>query len=79
MSRQRQIKPFFLVITDRDKGLFNVIGPMSDDTSWNDRVCKAQESGRQVNCHNPNLYSRESIITAVEKQLGLKYTDIQVV
>ena len=79
MPRQRKIEPFYLVITDRDKRIFNVVGPMTDDTSWNDRVCAAQDSGRQVNCHNPNLYSKESIITSVENHLGLKYTETLIV
>lgn len=79
MPRQRKIEPFFLVITDHDKGIFNVVGPMTDDTSWNDRVCEAQKARRQVNCHNPNINSKESIITSGEKQLGLKYTEILIV
>jgi hypothetical protein len=48
-------------------------------TSWNDRVCAAQKADRQVNCHNPNLYSKESIITIMENKLGLKYTEALIV
>lgn len=53
MLPKRQIVPFHLVIIDRDKALFNVVGQMTDDTSWNERVCDAQKNGRQVNCHAP--------------------------
>jgi len=75
MSRIKHIDPFFLVITDRDKGLFNVVGPMTDDNPWNERVCAAQNEGRHVNCQNPNLQNRETIIAMVKQQLGLEYTD----
>lgn len=79
MPRRRQIEPFLLVITDRDRGLFNVIGPMIDDTAWNDRVCEAQRQGRQVNCDVPRQNSKETVIALMKRQLGLEYTDEQLV
>jgi hypothetical protein len=76
MTRHRRIEPFFLVITDRDKGLFNVIGPMTDDTMWNNMVSEEQDKGRNVKCHNPGLkQSKLEIITNIQTQLGLKFTD----
>lgn len=50
MPRSRRIDPFCLVVVDRDRRTFTVEGPMSDDTSWVNAVCRAQEAGRQVNC-----------------------------
>lgn len=75
MPRQKQIKPFYLVITDRDKGLFTVIGPTTDDTLWENDIEEAQKAGRQVNCYTHNLYNREDIIIYTEQQQGLKYTN----
>ncbi len=76
MPRPKSIAPFFLVVTDRDKGLFNVIGPMSDDTSWNRRVCLAQDQGRAINCHTPGKgRTKEEIIAAASSSLGLRFTE----
>ena len=46
-------REFLLVVTDRDKNIFTVEGPMSDDTRWIEAVCAAQDAGRRVNCHTP--------------------------
>lgn len=75
MPRKRRIEPFFLIITDRDQKLFNVVGPMTDDTLWNERVCKAQERQRQVNCQSIELRERAEVIAEVKRQLGLEYSD----
>lgn len=46
MSQQ----PFYLIVTDKDKGTFSVEGPMVDDRPWNHVVVTAQKSGRRVRC-----------------------------
>lgn len=31
-------KHFHLLLTDHDRGLFTIVGPMTDDTEWNRRI-----------------------------------------
>jgi hypothetical protein len=72
MPRPR-IEPFLLVIVDDDQHAFSVVGPMTDDTNWNNRVCDAQAKGRQVRCHAPGRsQTREQIIDYFQES-GLKY------
>jgi hypothetical protein len=47
-----KISPFYLVVIDDDRKLFNVIGPMVDDTSWTNRVARAQDEGLNVRCQS---------------------------
>jgi hypothetical protein len=76
MPRQRRIDPFFLVLKDEDRDLFTVVGPMTDDTPWINRVCQAQDQGRQVRCFTPGAsQTREQVIANVKQELKLKYTD----
>lgn len=76
MPRSSRIDPFYLVLKDEDRGLFTVVGPLTDDTRWNDRVCRAQEVGRKIRCFTPaRERTRESIIRSVREQLQLEYTD----
>jgi hypothetical protein len=49
MSR-KQIDPFFLIVVDRDQGIFSVEGPMTDDTEWVEAVVGAQKTGRDIHC-----------------------------
>jgi hypothetical protein len=48
--RRKQIEPFFLVIVDRNKRIFSVEGPMTDDTEWAKAVVAAQKTGREIHC-----------------------------
>ncbi len=35
---------------DDDRKEFSVEGPMTNDTTWNEAVCRAQEQRRHVRC-----------------------------
>src|ERR1700751_775319 len=59
MPRERHIKPFYLIITDKDNGTFCVEGPMTDDRLWNHAVVVAQKLGRQVCCATASDLSAE--------------------
>ena len=48
------LKPFYLIVTDKDKETFSVEGPMTDDRQWNHAVVAAQKSGRRVRCAPAN-------------------------
>jgi hypothetical protein len=70
------IEPFYLIITDSDKGVFNIVGPMKDDTNWNKKVCDEQDKGRHVKCQSANnALSLEELKRRVSMQLSLKHTD----
>jgi len=69
-----RIAPFLLVIVDDDRHLFSVVGQMTDDTSWNQRVCDAQDRGRGMRCHTPGRsQTRDEVINGAV-QMGLKNT-----
>jgi hypothetical protein len=76
MPKARRVEPFLLVLKDEDRSIFTVVGPMSDDTSWNDRVCNAQAQKRQVTCYTADhTLSRDQVIVEVARSLGLRYVD----
>lgn len=70
------IKPFLLIVTDRDKQVFTVEGPMMDDRPWNDAVVAAQNAGRQVNCSTPGEgLTRAAVIQSWQKTYGQKLVE----
>lgn len=76
MPRPRRVEPFLLVLKDEDKGIFTVVGPMTDDTPWIDRISKAQERKRQVTCYTADrALSRAEVIANAERFLKLRYVD----
>lgn len=60
-SRPAPMKPFTLIVTDRDANTFSVEGPMVDDNPWTAAVVEAHNLGRQVNCHVPGGSARSSV------------------
>ena len=46
------LKEFYYYITDRDKMLFNCIGPITNDAELNSKVVEAQKSGRNVRANS---------------------------
>ena len=73
-------EPFFLVVVDRDKGVFNVFGPVSDDAPYVREVNVAQLKGRNVDLHNPGEFAAlQDVIDAVRRQLGFAYSDDPIV
>jgi hypothetical protein len=79
MPRQRKIDSFYIVVTDRDKGIFNVLGPMNDDRPINKKVCLAQDRGRKVNCHTAGHTDHNLIVASTKSQFGLEYTDTPII
>ena len=67
------VKPFLLVVVDRDKSEFAIEGPMTDDRPWNDVVVAAQNSGRRVICHMPGEgQTKEAVAQSMTTASGLK-------
>lgn len=58
---RRKQTQFHLVIVDEDRSTFAVEGPMLDDTTWNNAVCEAQQSGRRVRCFSTGADRPEAI------------------
>jgi hypothetical protein len=76
MPRARRVEPFLLVLKDEDKGIFTVVGPMTDDTPWIDRISKAQERKRQVTCYTADRgLACAEVIANAERFLKLRYVD----
>ena len=70
---------FLMIVIDRDKRVFNVLGPMTDDRVIGQAVCDAQDAGRQVNCHTIKDKSRESLIESYGRDSGFKFTEEPIV
>jgi hypothetical protein len=74
MPRSRRTSPFFLVVADRDNGVFTVEGPMIDDTPWNKAVVRAQNNGRNVKCCNGGS-SYDEAVGAYRREYGLRFVE----
>ncbi len=53
-------QPFFLVVTDQDRGVFTIEGPMTDDRRWHDAAAHARRQERHVVC-GPTGADREAL------------------
>jgi hypothetical protein len=59
---KKELKRFYLCVVDSDNKVFSVEGPMSNDESWNEAICRAQSAGRSVHCfsvHGPDRMAIE--------------------
>jgi hypothetical protein len=66
---------FFLVLVDEDRKLFNIVGPMTDDTAWGRKIVELQESGKNVRCFALAAdRSVDEIVALYSRQTGYKYT-----
>lgn len=50
MSDARQPAPFYLIVTDHDRGVFAVEGPMTDDRPWNEAASYARNRQHRITC-----------------------------
>ena len=75
MSSKRNMG-HLLYIVDYDKQIFNIIGPLKDDTLWNKKVIEAQKAGRDVRCFSgPDNEDREYGAREYSKQMGFTFTE----
>jgi len=77
MTRPRNPSPFLIGICDEEKRVFNVVGPMTDDTQWIDRVSVAQSQGRRVSIQGtPSVpMTREEYIAEIARFTRYAYTN----
>ena len=71
----RKVTPFYLIIGDHDRKLFNVIGPMTNDTHLTSEVYKAQQTGRNIYCTSAKGTTKEAAIEKYQSQFGYTYTE----
>jgi hypothetical protein len=74
MPRSLPAHLFFLIVSDRDRRIFTVEGPMSDDRPWNKAVARAQDAGREVKRCNGGS-NRDEAIRAYSGAYGLKFVE----
>jgi hypothetical protein len=58
----------WVLVTDSDKNIFSLHGPMPDATYWMDKTVAAQTAGRQVHCST--IPGSEDRIGIVERALA---------
>lgn len=75
MPRQRRVEAFYLVLVDHDNKVFNIVGPMSDDTDWNKSISELQHASRKVNCFSvPSDKLLDDIIHSYSGQTGYTFS-----
>jgi hypothetical protein len=50
LSAASTAQPFYLIVTDPDRGVFAVEGPMTDDKHWQDAARDARNHQRRITC-----------------------------
>ena len=50
MPRDEPGQPFFLIVTDHDRSVFAVEGPMTDDRPWQSAAREARNHRRRIAC-----------------------------
>jgi hypothetical protein len=48
MPRDDPDQPFYLIVTDHDRGVFSVEGPMADDRPWNEAAREARNHQHRI-------------------------------
>jgi hypothetical protein len=54
----------YLIVTDHDRGVFSVEGPMTDDRPWESAARYARDHERRVTAAAPSVLSTHSAIPA---------------
>ena len=50
MPRDDPNQPFYLIVTDHDRGVFAVEGPMMDERPWREAATYARNHRRRIVC-----------------------------
>jgi len=61
MPPDESSQPFFLIVTDHDRGVFAVEGPMTDDRPWNEAASYARNHQGYTNALSSRLPAGRSI------------------
>lgn len=60
MADEEPTQPFYLIVTDHDRGVFCVEGPMTDDRPWYDAATYARNLERRIVC-GPSGADRDAL------------------
>jgi hypothetical protein len=60
MPRDEPAQPFYLIVTDHDRGVFAVEGPMTDDRGWQAAAREARNHQRRIAC-GPSGADRDAL------------------
>ena len=50
MPGSEPTQPYYLIVTDHDRGVFAVEGPMTDDRPWKEAAAYARNQQRRIVC-----------------------------
>ncbi|MGJ3203733.1 hypothetical protein [Geobacillus thermoleovorans] len=73
---------FFIVVVDRDRKIFNVLGPMINDNWINQKVVNAQNSKRDVYCFSSHLKTKNEVVDNVLSSspfIGFSYVEESII
>lgn len=72
----KKVKAWWVLIKDDDRNLFNVIGPVTDDTQVTFQIVQEQEKGRKIRCETiPSDRDKEDVISSWADASGQAYTN----
>ncbi len=73
----KRLRNFFIIVADHDAKIFNIFGPMDDDTTIINEVVRMKSLGKNINCFNPGEHfnGKEEIIKSYSTSSGYKYSD----
>lgn len=77
----KRLKKFFIVVADHDEKIFNILGPMDNDTDIINKVVRLQRNGRNVNCSTAglNFKNKRDIIESYSSSRGYEYKDHSII
>ena len=67
MSESDPNQPFYLIITDHDRCVFAVEGPMTDDKHWQDAGREARNQQHRITC-GPAGPDRDALVAEYRRQ-----------
>jgi hypothetical protein len=62
--------PFYLIVTDLDRGVFAVEGPMTDERPWKEAATSARNRPRRILC-GPTGADRDALAADYRHRHGL--------
>jgi hypothetical protein len=77
MPKHRKIQPFFLFLVDDENRIFNIIGPITNDTDWINKIFELQETGRKVRCFSAGIdKSIDMLSKSYSEQTGYTFSHV---
>ena len=73
MASPPPVEPFYLVVTDHDRGIFTVEGPMTDAGPWNEAAAHARSHQHRIVC---GPYGPDRDALAAEHRAGHKLAGV---